>query len=101
MAEVDVQAMLQKWREAVARSLEDMKIRQWCVEQAIKVVEVTGGEKYDPIQLAEEYLEFISTPLVTVLTGPAPDTGQPASPAGQTAASWPSDAPDLSTKLNQ
>ena len=99
MAEVDMQAIVEKWRLAVATQLDQMKVRQWCIEQVIKFVEASNAD-VDLVDLAGDLLVFVTTPLNETFKA-APDTAPPASPAVQTVAHWPAGDPPLSTKLSQ
>ncbi len=56
MDEVQVQQLVQTWRDQLEKQMGEMKLRQWCVEQSIKYA--TAGVKYDPIIL----LQFITAP---------------------------------------
>jgi hypothetical protein len=56
MSDEQVAALMQTWRDALAKQIDEMKLRQWCVEQSIKYA--ATGVKYDPIIL----LQFITAP---------------------------------------
>jgi hypothetical protein len=59
MAEIDVQALYLKWNATVLKQVEEMKIRQWCVEQAIKIMAVQADN--DTLTLADDIYSFVTT----------------------------------------
>jgi hypothetical protein len=85
---IDVQALYAKWNVAVQKQIEEMRIRQWCVEQAIKTAEMQFSDEHgtDVIRMARHILDFITEPIYL-------STDQPVSPTDQTAPSSPADAP--------
>ena len=86
MDDAQVQALMQTWHDALAKQMADMKLRQWCVEQAIKAL---GGQSFPPpfvahlpdealrpagevtrirgvVTLSEQILKFISAPFAEI-----------------------------------
>ena len=59
MGEIDIQRLYQKWNESVHKQVEEMKIRQWCVEQAIKIMAVQADN--DTLTLADDIYSFVTT----------------------------------------
>ena len=93
MAEIDVQALYQKWNAAILKQIEEMKIRQWCVEQAVKIMVVEKDN--DLVTLADEIYWFITAPLGHFFTRTneantsqsKPSTAQ-TEPSAQSADAW-------------
>ena len=85
----DMQAMFQRWNATAAKNIEEMRLRQWCIEQSVQTYKSYSGGSV--VQTAEEILAFVTQPVASVFTSPGTD--QPAPPSDQTAASWPADAP--------
>lgn len=53
-------ALATEWRKALEKQMAEMKVRQWCVEQAIKQ---SGGMSRAEFQgIYTDILEFVSTP---------------------------------------
>jgi hypothetical protein len=67
MNDAQVQAMFEQWSEKWRRQLEDLKLRQWCVEQVVKHLENNHVQtSAEFIAIADEILKFISAPFAEV-----------------------------------
>ncbi len=60
MTDEQVQQLMQNWRDALAKQMDELRLRQWCVEQSIKYA--AAGMKYEPMVL----LQFITAPMADV-----------------------------------
>ena len=60
MDDAQVTQLMQNWRDALAKQMDELRIRQWCIERAIEAMRA-GGE-IDPILLSEEFFRFITAP---------------------------------------
>jgi hypothetical protein len=71
MDDAQVAAMAAQWRAHTIKQLDEMKLRQWCVEQAIKAYEFgTPGEE----NLSDIYsgiLKFIIAPFADITAAEA------------------------------
>lgn len=72
------QALLQQWQGRLAKQFEEMKLRQWCVEQAVKAIgEISRERRSGSAEFCAIYsgiLEFITQPFADVFKGPSSDS---------------------------
>lgn len=64
MDDAQLQAIFGKWTKDIDKKMTDMKLRQWCVEQAIKVEPKGDGDAV--VTLASDMMKFISDPFADV-----------------------------------
>lgn len=91
MDEQQVQQMVIQWRNQLEKSMVDMKLRQWCVEQAIKAIDGAGGRpayvvngeinepgrvEFAVVRMAEDILKFITAPFAEVFSQARPGESQ-------------------------
>lgn len=63
MDDAQLQAMMQQWRDRRAKQMDEMKVRQWCVELAVKAATERGSNvTYDVATTAERIFRFVTTP---------------------------------------
>jgi hypothetical protein len=62
MDDAQVQSLMQNWRDALAKQMDEMRVRQWCVEQAIKVCEAGAPGCTDVYEIYDRILKFITAP---------------------------------------
>ena len=68
MSDEQVQALMQNWREELSKRMAELRVRQWCVEQAIKYCEANKLET----RAAEFFLIYQS--ILQFITEPFADT---------------------------
>ena len=70
MDEQQAIALANEWRKALEKHMAEMKVRQWCVEQAIELAAAdkqSGGMSRAEFQgIYRDILEFISAPFADV-----------------------------------
>jgi hypothetical protein len=74
MDDRQIQQMMQNWQDKLAKDMDALRLRQWCVERAIQVVDAAfkhlrpaDGDKIDAnidvVELSGAILKFITAPL--------------------------------------
>jgi hypothetical protein len=72
MNDQEMTVLVQQWQKRLEQQFTEMKLRQWCVEQAIKLCEAgaPGAENYS--QIYQDLLKFISAPFAEIFNPPTP-----------------------------
>ena len=64
MTDAEVQQLVDSWREASVKQMEELRLRQWCVDKSIEYAK--AGIPYQP----HELLVFITKPFAEAIKSP-------------------------------